>query len=108
MENALNREEHRGLHKEFAERIEAENTRQNRRIDILEKSINHINDLTVSVEKMAVNMANMLEELKKQSERLEELEKRPAETYNLVKRAFITTIVGGIAGSIITALITLL
>lgn len=117
MENSLNsigcsgnlsRQAHNELHEEFARRIDAENARQNKRLDVLENSINHINDLTISVEKMAVNMANMLEELKKQGERLEELEKEPAETYNQVKQAIITTIVGIVVGGIATALLTLL
>ena len=104
----LTRIEHDGFHKEFAEKMDAENTRQNKRLDFMEKSINRINDLTISVEKMAVNMANMLEELKKQGERLEELEKEPEKTYNQVKQAIITTTVGIIVGGIITALLTLL
>lgn len=108
MDNTIGRTEHDGIHKEFAERIDAENARQNRRLDILEKSINHINDLTISIEKMAVNVANMLDELKRQGERLEELEKEPAETYNQVKQAIITTIVGIAVGGIATALIALL
>lgn len=108
MGNELTRPEHDGFHREFAERMESENARQNKRLDLMEKSINHINDLTISIEKMSVNMANMLEELKKQGERLEELEKEPVETYKQVKQAIITTVAGMIAGGIVTALITLL
>lgn len=108
MEDAIGRKEHADFHREFAERIDAENERQNRRIELLENSINHINDLTISVEKMAVNMTNMLEELKKQGERLEELEKEPVETYNQVKQAIITTVAGIVIGGLVTALLTLL
>ena len=108
MENQLLRQEHDGFHKEFAEKMEAENTRQNKRLDLLESSINRINDLTISVEKMAVNMANILDELKKQGERLGELEREPEETYNQVKQAIITTTVRIIVGGIITPLLTLL
>ncbi|NBH15580.1 hypothetical protein D3Z36_15820 [Lachnospiraceae bacterium] len=104
----MNTQEHDKFHKEFADRIDAENARQNRRLDLLEKSVNHINDLTISVEKMAINMGNMLDELKKQGERLEELEKEPVETYNQVKQAIITTIAGVIVGGIAAALLTLL
>lgn len=108
MDTSITRMEHDGFHKEFAERMAEEDRRQNKRLDLLESSINHINNLTISVEKMAMNMANMLEELKRQGERLEELEKEPAETYNQVKQAIITTIVGIAVGGIATALITLL
>ncbi len=108
MEENLNRREHDLLHKEFKERIDAENARQNKRLDLIEKNLNRINDLAISVEKLAVNMANVLEEIKSQGERLEELEKKPAETYNQVKLTFITTMAGVVAGGIATALITLL
>ena len=74
--NYVSRQEHN----EFARRIDEENTRQNRRIQLLEDNVRQINALTVSVEKMAVNMGNMLEEQKKQGKRLEELEKEPAES----------------------------
>lgn len=108
MENSITRSEHNELHGEFARRIDAENARQNRRLDLLEKNINHINDLTISMEKMSVNMGSMLEELKKQGERLDALENKPVETYSQIKQAIITTTVGIIVGGIVTALITLL
>lgn len=105
MTNELMRQEHDGFHKEFAERIDAENARQNKRLDLLEQNINHINGLTVSVEKMAVNMGNMLEELKKQGKRLEALENEPVETYNRLKTTVITSIIGTLAGAVVTAII---
>lgn len=108
MAGEFTRLEHDNFHKEFAERMVAENIRQNRRIELLEKNIDHINDLTISVEKMSVNMANMLEELKNQGERLEDLEKKPTETYNQVRQAIITTVIGTAVGFLATALITLL
>lgn len=108
MGEEMARGEHDNFHKEFAEKIAAENQRQNKRLDLLEKSVGHINDLAISVERMSVNMANMLEEIKKQGERLEDLEKEPVETYNQVKQAIITTAVGMIVGGIVTALATLL
>ena len=63
MDNYITRQEH----DEFARRQDAENERQNRRISLLEDNVRQINALTVSVEKMAVNMGNMLEEQKKQN-----------------------------------------
>ncbi len=104
----LTRAEHDGFHREFAERMKAEDTRQNRRLDILEKSVNHINDLTVSVEKMAVNIGTMLEELKKQGKRLEELENEPIESYNQVKQSIVTAVIGTVVGAAVTAIIMIL
>lgn len=108
MEDAIGRKEHDSFHKEFAERIDAENARQNKRLDLLERSLNHINDLTVSVEKMAVNMSNMLEELKKQGERLETLEEEPIEAGRQIKVAVITSVVGTVVGAAVTAVLMVL
>lgn len=108
MENTLQRQEHNEFHGEFARRIDAENERQNRRIALLEESVQQINSLAISVEKMAVNMGNMLEEQKKQGERLETLEKEPAETTKQIKQAIITSIVGTVVGAAVTAALMLL
>lgn len=95
-------------HEEFARRIDTENERQNKRISLLEESLQRTNALTVAVEKMAVNMENMLEEQKKQGERLEKLEKEPAETGKQIKSVIITAAVSTVVGAIIAALLTLI
>ena len=102
--NYVSRQEHN----EFARRIDEENTRQNRRIQLLEDNVRQINAQTVSVEKMAVNMGNMLEEQKKQGKRLEELEKEPAESYKHIKMAIITSVISTIVGALIGAVVVLL
>ena len=78
------------------------------RVQDLEVQGKAIQDLVLSVNKMAVNMENMLEEQKKQGQRLEVLERVPAETNRQVKQAIINTLVGGIVGSIVTALLTII
>lgn len=102
--NYITRQEH----EEFARRQDAENERQNRRIQLLEDNLRQINALTVSVEKMAVNMENMLAEQKRQGDRLEELEKEPAETNRQIKLAVITSVIGTVAGAAVMAILTLL
>lgn len=104
MENFITGQEH----DEFSKRQDAENDRQNRRIQLLENNVRQINELTVSVKEMAVNMSNMLKELEKQGERLEALEKEPAETTKQIKQAIITAIVGTIVGAVVTAVIMIL
>lgn len=104
MDDVITREEH----KEFARRQDAENERQNRRISLLEDSVRQMNALTVSVEKMAVSMENMLAEQKRQGERLEELERVPAETNKQIKQAIITAIVGTVVGAVVTAVLMIL
>lgn len=95
-------------HAEFARRMDAENERQNRRIQLLEDNGRQISELTISVKEMAVNMGNMLEEQKKQGERLGKLEKEPAESYKTIKGTIITVIMSTVVGGIITALLMLL
>lgn len=95
-------------HEEFAKRMDAENERQNKRISLLEENVRQINDLTVSVREMAVNMGNMLEEQKKQGERLGKLEREPAETNKQIRQAIITSIVGTVVGAVVTAVLILI
>ena len=104
MDDAISRQEHM----EFARRQDAENERQNRRIALLEEEFRKLNSLTVAVEKMAVNMENMLAEQKRQGDRLEELEKEPAETNRQIKLAVITSVIGTVAGAAVMAILTLL
>ncbi len=99
--NMISRQEH----EEFARRIDAENERQNRRISLLEENGRHINAMTVSIEKMAVNMENMLAEQKKQGERLDKIKMEPAEIHKQVKITVITAIVSTVAGAVVTALL---
>lgn len=102
-------------HEEFARRIDAENTRQNRRIGILEESVKQINALAISVEKMASNMEHMLEAIErqgtlieKQNDRLDDIEKEPMQTYSQIKQAIITAVIGTFVGSAVTAIIMIL
>ncbi len=104
MDDVITRKEH----EEFTRRIDAEDERQNRRIALLEESVQQINALVVSVEKMAVNMGNMLEEQKRQGERLEALEKGPAETAKQIEQAIITAVVGTIVGAVVTAVLMII
>ena len=56
MDNPITRAEH----EEFRRRIEEENKRQDRRLELLEHTVQQISDLTTSVEKLAVSMEGML------------------------------------------------
>ena len=66
----------RAEHEEFAKRIDAENTRQNRRIEALEQSVDRFGRIASSVERLATNMEGMLKEQERQGERLDKLESR--------------------------------
>lgn len=93
---------------EFSKRVDEENHRQNRRIDLLEENVRRIDTMTTSIKEMSVIMKNMLSELEKQSERIEKLEKEPIETNKLIKNEIIKTIVSAVIGGLITAIAAVL
>ena len=94
MENPITREEH----EEFRRRLEEENKRQDRRLELLEHTVQQISDLTTSVEKLAVSMEGMLREQEKQGTRLETLEDRDGEMWRKIIGYAATAAVGIIIG----------
>ena len=90
----------RAEHEEFVKRMEDEDHRQNRRIEILEKSVQQFTSLTASVEKLALNMENMLKEQEAQGNRLEALEDRDGEKWRTMISYVGTTIIGILIGYI--------
>ena len=78
----------REVHEEFRRSMEAENKRlededkrQNRRIDVLEENVKQLAAINTSVEKLALNMENMLKEQVSQGRRLETLENRDGDMW---------------------------
>lgn len=85
-------------HTEFARRIQEEEHRQNRRIELLEESVKQNTELTLSVEKLANNMENMANEQMRQGKRLEALEGRDGDMWRTVVKYVLTTILGLVIG----------
>ena len=85
-------------HEEFRRRIEEENKRQDRRLELLEHTVQQISDLATSVEKLAVSMEGMLREQEKQGTRLETLEDRDGEMWRKIIGYAATAAVGIIIG----------
>lgn len=77
------------------------------RVKDLEKQGGMIQELAISVNRMAVSVENMLKELNRQGERLEVLEKVPIETGKVLKSAIITALVSGIVGAMVTTVLTI-
>lgn len=77
-------------------RLKEENDRQNRRIEILENSIQKMTDLAASTEKLAVNMQNMLKVQEQQSKRLEQIESRDGEKWRKAMAYIGTAILGAV------------
>lgn len=91
----------RNEHNEFCKRMEDEHARQNKRIILLENSVKEIGDLTASVQKLAVNMENMLTIQEEQGDRLKTLENRDGEKWRSISLYVITTIIGIVIGYIL-------
>ena len=85
-------------HNEFSKRIEEHDKRQDARIELLEKNVENLKVLNASIEKLAINMENMVNEQKNQGERLESLEDRDGEMYRKIVGYIATTIVGIVIG----------
>ena len=90
----------RAEHEEFAKRIEEENHRQNRRIEILEKNMQQLAALTSSVEKLAYSIEGMVKEQESQGNRLEKLESKDGEKWRSASNYVITVIIGLVLGYI--------
>ena len=93
----ISREEH----EEFRRRMEEEDKRQNRRIDLVEKSIQQIGDIAMSVEKMAVSLQSMVKEQEQQGKRLEALDSRDGEMWRKAVGYVVTALLGAVIGFVL-------
>lgn len=102
----------RAEHNEFRDRIDRENERQNERLKGLESSIEEINRLAISTERLAANMEKMVEEQKKQGDRISKLEEkqdsrisrlegRDGEKWREVVKIVVTTVIGATIGAVL-------
>ena len=82
------------VHDEFAKRIEAEEERQNHRLNNLEETIKQLTDLTVAVREMATSMNAMKDTLEKQGQRLEVIEKEPADNWKKAIWLIVAAVIG--------------
>lgn len=95
-------EEFRRLMNSENQRLHEEDNRQNHRLDALEETIKQVAAISTSVEKLALNMENMLKEQVSQGKRLETLEGRDGEMWRKVVGYLVTTILGIVVGYIFT------
>lgn len=94
MEEPVTRPEY----EEYKQRIEEEDARQNRRIELLEEQTKQINNLTISVEKLAQSVKTIAESLEAYGKRLETLEGRDGEKWRKVVGIVLTAVISGIIG----------
>lgn len=88
----------KSVHEEFAKRVEEENHRQNKRIEVIEDHVCEITRIATNVEKLAVNMEHMVSELKDQGIRIKTLEDRDGDMWRKVVSYSITAIISIILG----------
>lgn len=92
----------RAEHEEFKRRLEEENSRQDRRIALLEESVSKMGALSTSVEKLALSMESMVREQEKQGKRLKTLESRDGEMWRKAVGYVLTAILGIVIGFVFT------
>ncbi len=105
MDTPISRAEHEEFRRSMEaenQRLEDENNRQNRRLEVLEENVKEISTLATSVEKLATNMEGMLKEQEKQGKRLETLESRDGEMWRKVTTHVITCLVGAVLALVLT------
>ena len=93
------------VHKEFAQRVDDENKRQNIRLDALERGLQEIGKITINVERLATQMETLTKEISKQGERLEGIEQKPAKRWDVVITGAISAIVGALMSAMMTGLV---
>lgn len=85
-------------------RIEAEETRQNKRIDKLEDTSQKINDLVVSIKELSVNMSSMQSTLKTLTDRLTAIEDEPAENWRKAVWIVVAAVIGAAVGAVLRSI----
>ena len=91
----------RAEHEEFRRRLEEENRRQDKRLELLEQNVREIGALTTSVQKLAISVENMVNVQERQGERLEALEGRDGERWRKLVGYIASALVSGAVGWLI-------
>lgn len=92
----------RAEHEEFSRRLEEENRRQDKRIELLEENVRELSQLTNTVGKLATSLESMVKEQEKQGKRLETLEGRDGEMWRKVAGYIVTAVIGIVLGFVFT------
>lgn len=92
------------VHREFAKRMDEANERQSKRLSILEEKIQEVNRTSTAIERLSTKMEHMLEEQRKQGEKLSAIENRDGEMWRKVVGYIISAVVGGVIGYVFVRL----
>lgn len=91
----------RNEYEEYKERMHDEHNRQNNRIKQLEDAYKQQGEIISSIKELAATQKGILEEQKKQGERIEHIEQIPANRWNTL----VVGVLSAAAGSVGTALV---
>ncbi len=86
------------VHDEYAQRMEDEHTRMNKRLANLETALGQQGEIVRAVDKLALNMEKMLTEQKIQGERLDVIEGRDGEMWRKAMGYLVTAVLGIVLG----------
>ena len=93
------------VHNEFVKRIDAEDNRQNKRIEIIEAKQAQISELVASVKVLAANVENIAKEINEQGNRLKEIEGIPKKRWETIVACIITGLLGAAISAVIAGII---
>lgn len=79
-----------------------------KRLDILETQYKVLQDLTMAVRELTINVNNMKDDLTTQQKSVDSLKNEPAECWNTAKKTAFTTIVGVVSGALATGLLLMI
>lgn len=104
MEDGILRAEHEEFRRSMEaenKRLEDENNRQNKRLELLESNMQQIitqqlTTLTATIERLNLSIGNILKEQSEISDRLKKLENRDGDMWRTVVKYAVTAIVGGL------------
>ena len=82
----------------YFQRMDDEQKRQNKRIEELEETVKQFSQISISVEKLAMNMENMLKEQVSHGKRLQTLEDRDGAMWRKAIGYIMTAILGIVIG----------
>ena len=95
----------RAEHEEFARRMDDQERRQDKRLELLEGVVREIGDLTLSVHTLAKSMESMVKEQEQQGNRLQALESRDGEKWRKLMGYIATALTSGAVTLLLSHLI---
>ena len=87
---------------------EARSKSNSHRLEEIDEKMKSMQDLTLGVQKIAINTENIAKEQKRQGDRLDVLEAKPAKRYDTIVKVVLTALISGPVGALVMAMINLL